>query len=76
MPDLNGMEVLKDLRSSDELGGIPVVLHSTKLLEDAELLFFKKNSIAIFPKQALTLPDAAVRVRELIHTLTSHAQVG
>jgi DNA-binding response OmpR family regulator len=74
MPDLNGLEVLKDLRGSTDLSQIPVVLHSTKLLDESELEFFKQNTIAIFPKQALTLPDSSVRLRELINTLTAHAR--
>jgi signal transduction histidine kinase/CheY-like chemotaxis protein len=72
MPDLNGIEVLKDLRNSADLAHVPVVLHSTKVLDGAELEFFRANTIAIFPKQYLTLPDAASRVRELMDTLASH----
>lgn len=74
MPDLNGLEVLKDLRNSDDLGRTPVVLHSTKVLDSVELEFFKQNTIAIFPKQSLTLPDSSQRVRELMDTLASHAK--
>jgi CheY-like chemotaxis protein len=72
MPDLNGVDVLKDLRNSTDLRQVPVVLHSTKVLDGAELEFFKENTIAIFPKQYLTLPDAGLRVRELMDTLSSH----
>lgn len=74
MPDLNGMEVLKDLRNTSELADIPVVLHSTKVLDEAELKFFRENTIAIFSKQSLTLPDSAVRIRELMDTLAQHAR--
>jgi signal transduction histidine kinase/DNA-binding response OmpR family regulator len=74
MPDLNGLEVLKDLRNSPDLAQVPVVLHSTKMLDGAELEFFRENTIAIFPKQYLTLPDAGSRVRELMDTLASHAR--
>ena len=74
MPDLNGSEVLKDLRSSDALSRTPIVLHSTKTLDDADLQFFKDNNIAIFSKQALTLPDSAARLRELMNALAAHAQ--
>lgn len=74
MPGLNGMEVLKDLRNSKDLQGIAVVLHSTKVLDGSELEFFRENTIAIFPKQHLTLPDAGVRVRELMNTLAAHSR--
>jgi signal transduction histidine kinase/CheY-like chemotaxis protein len=74
MPGLNGMDVLKGLRSMDETATIPVVLHSTKVLDELEREFFQNHNVAIFPKQALTLPDSAIRVRELIDTLTSHVR--
>lgn len=73
MPDLNGKEVLRDLRADADTARIPVVLHSTKILDESERDYFLKNGVAIFPKQALTLPDSAIRVRELIDTLISHA---
>jgi len=74
MPDLNGLEVLKELRASAELKDTPVVLHSTKVLEEDELKFFRENTIAIFSKQSLTLPDSAARIRELMDTLAQHAR--
>ena len=76
MPGLNGMEVLKGLRSLEQTAEIPVVLHSTKVLDEQEREFFQEQNVAIFPKQALTLPDSAIRVRELIDTLTSHVRAG
>lgn len=72
MPDLNGIEVLKDLRNSEKLSQTPVVLHSTKVLDEAELAYFRQNTIAIFPKQILAMPDSSQRVRELMETLTAH----
>lgn len=75
MPGLNGVEVLKDLRSSEDTSSIPVILHSTKILDEAERDFFQKHGVSIFPKQALTLPDSAIRIRELIDTLTAHSEV-
>ena len=74
MPDLNGAQVLRDLRSTPELAHIPVIVHSTKTFDDTELRFFRDQSITVFPKQALTLPDSAIRLRELMHALTVHAE--
>jgi signal transduction histidine kinase/CheY-like chemotaxis protein len=74
MPDLNGAQVLRDLRSTPELAHIPIVVHSTKTFDEAELRFFREHSVSMFPKQALTLPDSAVRLRELMHALTAHAE--
>jgi signal transduction histidine kinase/CheY-like chemotaxis protein len=74
MPDLNGAQVLRDLRSTPELAHVPVVVHSTKTFDEAEMRFFRDNSVAVFPKQVLTLPDSAIRLRELMHALTVHAE--
>jgi signal transduction histidine kinase/CheY-like chemotaxis protein len=74
MPDLNGAQVLRDLRSTPELAHVPVVVHSTKVFDEAELRFFRDQSVTIFPKQALTPPDSAIRLRELMHALTAHAE--
>ena len=74
MPGLNGMDVLRGLRSVEETATIPVVLHSTKVLDEQERAFFQGHNVAVFPKQSLTLPDSAIRVRELIETLTSHVR--
>ncbi|MGA2250905.1 ATP-binding protein [Terracidiphilus sp.] len=74
MPDLNGAQVLRDLRNTPELARIPVVVHSTKTFDEAELRFFREQFVSIFPKQALTLPDSAIRLRELMHALTAHAE--
>ncbi len=74
LPDLNGFEILNDLKSSEITAQIPIVLHSTKSLDEAELRLCRENSVAIFPKQSLTLPDSAIRLRELIHTVSAHSQ--
>jgi signal transduction histidine kinase/CheY-like chemotaxis protein len=75
LPDLNGFEILKDLRESDITASIPIVLHSTKTLQEADLQLCRENCVAVFPKQNLTLPDAAVRVREVIFTISEHARI-
>jgi len=74
MPGLTGIEVLKDLRSIEGLTDIPVVLHSTKILDELELKYFRDNTVAIFPKQSLTLADSAARIKELMATLAQHAR--
>lgn len=75
MPDLNGAEVLREIKSSPDLSGIPLVLHSTKTLDHEELSFFHTHSVAIFPKQILTLPDSAQRLSDLIMAMTAHVGI-
>ncbi|WP_348269180.1 ATP-binding protein [Edaphobacter paludis] len=72
MPDLNGAEVVRNIRNSKDIAQTPVVLHSTKVLDAEELEYFRENSITIFPKQTLTLTDSSVRIRSLIESLTAH----
>jgi signal transduction histidine kinase/DNA-binding response OmpR family regulator len=74
LPDMNGFEILKDLKESHLTASIPIVLHSTKTLEESELRLCRENSVAIFSKQLLTLPDAAIRLREIIHTVAAHTR--
>lgn len=74
LPDMNGLEILKDLKESHRTASIPIVLHSTKTLEESELRLCRENSVTIFSKQALTLPDAPIRLREIIHTIAAHTR--
>lgn len=76
MPDLNGGDVLRDLRSSAATAETPVILHSTKTLDDNDRTFFSEHNVAIFPKQLLTLGDASDRLRELMRSVSvqSHSQ--
>ncbi|HET9087210.1 MAG TPA: ATP-binding protein [Acidobacteriaceae bacterium] len=74
LPDMNGLEILKDLKESHRTASIPIVLHSTKTLEESELRLCREHSVVIFSKQALTLPDAAIRLREIIHTIGAHTR--
>ncbi len=75
MPDLNGIEILTDLRNLEISPPPQVVLHSTKTLDDSELRRCRENSVIIFPKQSLTLPDSAVRLRELMQAISGHTKV-
>lgn len=74
MPGLTGLEVLKNLRSMEDLAGIPVVLHSTKVLDESEFEFFTGNGVAILAKQSLALPDSAIRIKGLMATLIQPAR--
>lgn len=74
MPDLNGIEVLRDLRNSPNLAETPIIVHSTKTFDEMELRFFRDHSVTVFPKQALTQPNAGTRLRELMDTLIAHAR--
>lgn len=70
MPDLNGAEVLRHLKNTEGLSNTQVVLHSTKTLSDKETAYFHQNSVTIFPKQRMTLPDSGSAIRKLVEQLT------
>jgi CheY-like chemotaxis protein len=72
MPDLNGFEIVRDLRASAVSAATPIVLHSTKVLTEAEEKLCREYEVVVFGKQALTETDSATRLRELMDTLTSH----
>ncbi len=70
MPDLNGAEVLRHLKNTESLSNTRVVLHSTKTLSDKEIRYFRDNSVFIFSKQAMALPDSGSSIRKLVERLT------
>lgn len=70
MPDLNGAEVLRQLKNTEGLRDIRIVLHSTKILSDSETAYFNENSVSTFPKQAMALPDSGAAIRKLVEELT------
>lgn len=74
LPDMNGFDVLRDIKDSPLTAEIPIVLHSTKTLDEEEMRLCREKAVAVFPKQWLPLPDAALRLREIIHTITAHAR--
>lgn len=76
MPDLNGAEVLRDLRSSAVTAGTPVILHSNRDLSETERKFFEDNKALIFPKQSLSLPGSGERLMELMQALRDHSAGG
>jgi signal transduction histidine kinase/DNA-binding response OmpR family regulator len=50
MPDMDGAEVLEQLKAAS-LGGIPVVLHTSKSLSEAETQSFASQVLDIIPKK-------------------------
>jgi signal transduction histidine kinase/CheY-like chemotaxis protein len=74
MPDLNGIDVLRDLRSSEPGKDTPIILHSTKNLDDSDRAFFSEHNVALFPKQMLSLSDAGERLRDLMVSVSLQAR--
>jgi signal transduction histidine kinase/DNA-binding response OmpR family regulator len=58
MPDLGGFEVLEQLRQDPETRGIPVVIHTSKVL-DGEDQVRLNSALDVIPKSIMTSRDAA-----------------
>ena len=58
MPDLGGFEVLEQLRQDPETRGIPVVIHTSKVLDDEDQVRLH-SALDVIPKSIMTTRDAA-----------------
>jgi CheY-like chemotaxis protein len=50
MPEMTGFVVLKELKSSPETAGLPVLVSTSKRLTESERVFLEQNATAILPK--------------------------
>jgi signal transduction histidine kinase/DNA-binding response OmpR family regulator len=66
MPGMNGLEVLDELESHDTTSRIPVVIVTSKVLDDSERRLLNPRGVSILPKEWLAAPDAADRVRGIL----------
>ncbi|HEX6503515.1 MAG TPA: ATP-binding protein [Terriglobales bacterium] len=58
MPDLGGFDVLEQLGQDPETSGIPIVIHTSKVLDRDDQLRLK-TAIDVIPKSIMTTRDAA-----------------
>ncbi len=68
MPDITGFEVMQELKASNITRDIPVVIHSSKHLTEAEKATIAEGSVAILPKDLLNTAEARRQVSELLKT--------
>jgi CheY-like chemotaxis protein len=66
MPDRNGFEVLEDLKADPATADIPVVVHTSKALQPADLARLGGRHAAVLPKQPGDRGQALARMRELL----------
>ena len=66
MPDLNGFEVLREIRDNPATQGTPVVIHSSKIFTEQEDSFLRDSGALIYPKQPLGDRQSERRLREIL----------
>lgn len=69
MPDLNGFEVLEELRADARTREIPVIIHSSYLISGSDRAKLNHPGVSVFPKELVKLPDAASRLRQVLSAL-------
>jgi CheY-like chemotaxis protein len=88
MPETSGFEVLERLRADPSTADIPVVVSTSKPLDERELALLKRHAAGFFPKSILStamaaselqricssmgLSDLSLKQPEARETLTSH----
>jgi signal transduction histidine kinase/CheY-like chemotaxis protein len=66
MPDLNGFEVLREIRRNSSLAHIPVIVHSSKDLSAQEWNDLSRLGAVIYPKRDVSSDEGTTRLREML----------
>ena len=66
MPGMSGFEVLQALRANAPTRRIPVIIHTSRVLEEAERAALTRQAAAILPKEAPSREIALARLREAL----------
>src|SRR5262249_24494789 len=64
MPDVDGFEVLRQLKTDPKTRDIPVVVITSKALEDAERAHLQRAAVRILPKERISREEAIAAVDE------------
>lgn len=70
MPGLSGFETLDRLKSLPETRDIPVIVNTSKILNDEEKALLRKNAAEILSKKTSSREEAIARVREALIKIT------
>jgi len=69
MPDLNGFEVLRELRSNPSTKDMSVIVHSSKTLSKKELELLTNSGAVIYPKEAFDGKESTDRLEQVLHSV-------
>jgi len=69
MPDLNGFEVLRELRNNPSTKEMSVIVHSSKTLSKKEIEQLSKDGVVIYPKEAFGSAESKDRLEQVLHSV-------
>jgi signal transduction histidine kinase len=64
LPDMSGFEILDVLKSDEKTRNIPVIIHTSEVLNDDKRQRLKKDTVAILTKGSKSREDAIAQVRD------------
>jgi CheY-like chemotaxis protein len=68
MPDMNGFEVLREIRGITSLKSIPVIIHSSKDFSSQEAEVISDSGAFVYSKQAFSAEDGPRGLLELLES--------
>ncbi len=66
MPAMNGHEVLEDLFADDSTAGIPVIIVTSKFLDDRDRALLSSRVVAVLSKESSSRQEAIAKIREAL----------
>jgi CheY-like chemotaxis protein len=66
MPDVNGFEVLRQIRNSESLRLLPVIVHSSREFSDEERTTLSEANAFLYPKRASRPEEASSGLLEIL----------
>jgi signal transduction histidine kinase/CheY-like chemotaxis protein len=66
LPDVGGPQVLEALRADEATRGIPVIIHTARVLEEPERQRLGREAVAVLSKESPSREVAVARVREAL----------
>ena len=76
MPEMNGFEVLRELKADPSTRDIRVLIMTSKVLTQEELGILSSQAAAVFSKEVLSQPDGGQRIRMAIEGTKSAGPAG
>jgi CheY-like chemotaxis protein len=66
MPNMNGFEVLQELKANSTTSNIPVIINTSKLLTETEYNYLTQNTVAILSKDRTSHEQATSLVKQAL----------